>query len=870
MISIDREAMQKVQDAFCLANHVYCQCVGRNMVPITEFSGTSQEREFVEQNFPWDARQMLCYSFSDGVGEDVIEHVFLQDYLMARGIAVRGEGGELLGVWLVFGLDGERLPEDVYIPAEIRRIGAEDFEASVRLLDMLIGYYFAEKARSSALRTDISKAEETGRHMAGDLQKREVLTEMMTLLASEGGFFGTVEEALRMAGGFLKISECVLIDAAPDNAAVSVVAGWAREDTHSLRDVISGAQRETLPFLTERPYTVSSGVALPDAFAKFMEDYCVEAGVFLPLNIDEKPGMYLIFAMTGQKRKWSVEELRFMNDVKGAVHTTLVQRLARRSLERSCAVMGEILEHVNCGVCVTDVFSGETLYANGMFGAITQNPEDKRRLERLLQNPKVPADEALECHLTDSDCWYQVSFAEISWMDERQARMCVLHDITKSRQRREQMERQTKIDFLTGLQNRMSCEADIRQEIRMALRSGNQGAVICLDLDDFKLINDALGHRNGDVLLREMAGVLTAVRGVGQHCYRIGGDEFVILVTHENFSYLESIVRQLMNIFSKPWLLDGREYYCTVSAGVATFPKDGTDMETLLQRADLALYEAKRKGKQRAEHYSEAIPQLSKRRLDLEKSLRRAVEQGCKEFQIYYQPLIDVTKPDKPCCGAEALLRWDSPEWGIVMPSEFVPLTEYLGLIVPIGEHVLMEACARCKYWNDFGHPEYRINVNLSVVQLLQNDIVDVVRRALETSEINPNNLTLEVTEGLAINNLERMRTVLGEIKALGVRLALDDFGTGYSSLNHIRSLPIDVVKIDRCFVSDMGEDDFSDAFVRTMSELADTLDLHVCVEGVEQEHQQDTLSGLKVNMIQGFLYDEPLPVKEFEEKYLF
>ena len=202
-------------------------------------------------------------------------------------------------------------------------------------------------------------------------------------------------------------------------------------------------------------------------------------------------------------------------------------------------------------------------------------------------------------------------------------------------------------------------------------------------------------------------------------------------------------------------------------------------------------------------------------------------------------------------------------------PADFIPLSEYLGLIVPIGEHVLIEACKRCKYWNDFGHPEYKVNVNLSVVQLLQKDIVDTVENALIVSGITPENLTLEVTEGLAINDMEAMKKILNGIKELGVRVALDDFGTGYSSLNHIKSMPLDVIKIDRCFVNGVGTDAFSDAFVKTVSKLADAIDVNVCVEGVEEERQREALDDMNIQMIQGFLYDRPLTQDEFERKYL-
>ena len=215
------------------------------------------------------------------------------------------------------------------------------------------------------------------------------------------------------------------------------------------------------------------------------------------------------------------------------------------------------------------------------------------------------------------------------------------------------------------------------------------------------------------------------------------------------------------------------------------------------------------------------------------------------------------------------MIRWNSTELGFIPPSDFIPLAEYLGLINPIGEFVLFEAVKRCKYWNDCGHPDYKVNVNISVIQLLQPDFVAKVKQVLDRVRINPKNVTLEVTESLAINDMERMKKVLKALKKLGVCVALDDFGTGYSSLNHIREMPIDVIKIDKCFVDNLSEDEFAGAFIKMVSELAKTIGVAVCVEGVEQRKQLEALKDMQVDMIQGYYYGKPMPVKEFEKIYL-
>jgi predicted signal transduction protein with EAL and GGDEF domain len=359
------------------------------------------------------------------------------------------------------------------------------------------------------------------------------------------------------------------------------------------------------------------------------------------------------------------------------------------------------------------------------------------------------------------------------------------------------------------------------------------------------------------------------VEGISESCYRMGGDEFVIIVPPEHYGRLEGILEDIQAIFSKPWYLKDADYYCTMSMGVCTYPDDGDSVDDLIKKADIAMYEAKKKGKNRIARYTSNLNSVSNKRLDMEKNMRDATSDNCNEFRVYFQPIIDIQKPGTPCVGAEALVRWNSAALGFIPPADFIPLAEYLGLITPIGNYVLREACYACKKWNDEGHPDYKVNVNLSVVQLLQSDITEVVRQALQDTGINPRNLTLEVTESLAINDMKRMKIILNSIRKLGVRIALDDFGTGYSSLNHIREIPLDVIKVDQSFVKDLAEDEYSQSFIKMVAELASAIDVNICVEGIETKEQYKVLEGMKVSLVQGYYFDKPLPREEFELKYI-
>ena len=465
--------------------------------------------------------------------------------------------------------------------------------------------------------------------------------------------------------------------------------------------------------------------------------------------------------------------------------------------------------------------------------------------------------------------WYDLHQTEIDWVDGRKVSFSALHDITDKKIYQRKIEQQAYTDFLTGLYNRMCCERDLAQYIQKAEAEGGKGGLLYLDLDDFKHINDGLGHQYGDVLLKSISHSLQRIPEIHNTCYRMGGDEFVIVVPPESIARFDGIVEEIKEIFSKPWFLKNADYYCTMSMGICYFPEDGSSVQDLIKKADIAMYEAKKSGKNRVAVYSDNISSTSNKRLDMEKNMRDATAGDYKEFEVYYQPIIDIQKEGTPCVGAEALVRWNSAPLGFIPPSDIIPLAEYLGLINPIGNHVMKEACKACQYWNTHGHPEFKVNVNLSVVQLLQTDIVETIEETIRRSGINPHNLTLEVTESLAINDMERMKKILNQIRGLGARIALDDFGTGYSSLNHIREIPLDVIKVDQSFVSDLTEDSYSQSFNKMVAELAGAIGVSICIEGIETREQYKVLEGMKVRLVQGYYFDRPMTRKDFDKKYI-
>ena len=470
----------------------------------------------------------------------------------------------------------------------------------------------------------------------------------------------------------------------------------------------------------------------------------------------------------------------------------------------------------------------------------------------------------IEKYSAESGLWFEIRFTNLVWIDGSEVIVCTASDITQKKKSQQKIEFQAHNDFLTGLYNRMKCESDLKKIIKQSIKDGVKGALMFIDLDDFKHINDGLGHQYGDVLLQQIAAGLQSIVGLRGKCYRMGGDEFVAIVMPDMFSELERIANKVKDMFNKPWYLMETEYFCTMSMGIAVFPDDSKDVHEIIRLADIAMYESKKNGKNGYTFYDSCSKLNTARRLDIENSMRQAVTSGIEEFVVFYQPVVDVRTGE--CSSCEALVRWDSKALGFMGPGDFIPLAEYLGLITSIGDYVLEEACRQCRYWNEHGIPDFHINVNLSVVQLLQKDVAETVARILKKTGVNPKNIVLEITESFAINDMDRVLDIIKGIKKLGPRIALDDFGTGYSSLNYIKQLPLDIIKVDKTFIDDIVEDEYAQAFIKLIVELSDTIDTDIIVEGVENEAQLNILKELGVDYIQGFYYGKPVPAYEFEK----
>lgn len=869
---IDEKALKRWQDKFCSATNVYAYCIDSDGQPITEISGRDTDIEQIKRAVSEEALRSIFKRVTEGgLEEQAVEETAAANLRLAA-VSIMLEG-KVAAVWIVFGiLTNEEESGGENEPSYDFEYGVTEREFYYALDLLRDTTYALLKIRFSMLdaEAETRRSRYSEHEMSASLKRGEAIADVVQLLESDDTIEAIMTDVLRILGTYLDISTAVLCRIHKSGGLMDIAGEWCNKGVVSNFD-----KTKDLPcgevLKTDKVLVLSAGSVWDAAERDKMKFFGVKALIVIPIVVGGTINLYACFGENAKERQWRVEEVKFLNDGVKILQGIITKRIQKNSLAGSYASLEMILDNVGSSIYVRDMHTREVLFANRGLRNNFSKEIKNQTLDLLFEKDLIKGNRRgkQEVYQEERERWYDLYYTHITWVDGRPVTLFAIYDITEKKVYQKKIEQQAYTDFLTGLYNRLCCERDLARHIDEAKKDGSKGALLYLDLDDFKHINDGLGHQYGDVLLKAISHSLQRVEEIENSCYRVGGDEFIIIIPPKSRSKFDQIIADIKQIFVKPWFLKDADYYCTMSMGIVDFPDEGESVHELIKKADIAMYEAKKLGKNRVALYSDKIDSSSNRRLDMEKNMRDAAVSGYKEFEVYFQPIMDIQLPGTPCTGAEALIRWNSEELGFITPAEFIPLAEYLGLINPIGNYVLRESCFFCKQWNDNGHPNYKVNVNLSVVQLLQTDIVEIVAQTLKDTGINPRNLTLEVTESLAINDMERMKSILAKIKKLGVRIALDDFGTGYSSLNHIREIPFDVIKVDQSFVKDLAGDAYSQSFIRMVAELADAIDVSICVEGIETKEQYKVLEGMKVRLVQGYYFDKPLPRAEFENRYV-
>ncbi|MGE8206706.1 EAL domain-containing protein [Heyndrickxia sp. NPDC080065] len=441
----------------------------------------------------------------------------------------------------------------------------------------------------------------------------------------------------------------------------------------------------------------------------------------------------------------------------------------------------------------------------------------------------------------------------------------IVRDQTEKWESNEKINFMTLHDHLTGLWNRRALMEHLQCEIVKSKKQNREFALLYIDIDRFKYFNDTLGHQAGDVLLKQTAERLKNIKVVNYRVYRLGGDEFVILLREHEKREVNRISKNILALFNIPFNINDQDYYITPSIGISLFPADGQDSETLIKNADSALLQVKEKGKGHFRFYRTDMNNAFPNYILMEAHLRKAIEMN--EFVMHYQPQVNL-KTGK-IKTFEALLRWQNRKFGDVPPSQFIPLAEETGLIIPIGEWVIQSVCAQLGEWRKKGHRDIRVAVNISPKQFLQINLPDIIHEALLLNNLPSSALEIEITEG-AMEDTSAALSMLHRLKELGIIISVDDFGTGYSSLNYLKRFPIDILKIDQSFVREIQVNEKDAAITKTIIHLAHNLGMEVIAEGVEEKDQVQFLVSADCQKAQGYYFSRPVCAEEIEQKVLY
>jgi diguanylate cyclase (GGDEF)-like protein/PAS domain S-box-containing protein len=608
------------------------------------------------------------------------------------------------------------------------------------------------------------------------------------------------------------------------------------------------------------------------------------ASIALPLASESAAfGALTIYA--GEPDAFDAQEVAVLTELASDLAYGIAALRTRAERDRALKdlqLAAKVFEESKEGILITDA-DCRILAVNGAFTSITGYSADEVR----GLNPRVLKSDRHDSSFF-ANMWAAIgqtghwmgeiwnrrkdgelfpALQSISAVRDRQGQLThylgIFGDISSNKESEARISYLTQHDALTGLANRNMLFDRLEQALIHARRADRLVALVLLDIDGFKLINDGLGHVAGDFVLKEVAARLSGACRPGDTVARLGGDAFVLVLSdlaHENDA--ASLARNLLAVVAAPMTVDGHEVVVTASLGVALFPRDGELAPALLKNADAAMHRAKELGRNSVQFYAPRMNARMLERLELEAGLRRAIER-C-EFVLYYQPKVELARGR--IIGAEALIRWRHPSMGMVSPGDFIPLAEETGLIIPIGEWVIETACGQLRSWLDAGLDDLVLSVNLSARQFQQDGLGEFVAAALRRHDLRARCLELEVTESAVMQDPEQTTAILSGLKAIGVRISLDDFGTGYSSLNYLKRFPIDTLKIDQSFIHDITSDPDDAAIARSVISLAHSLKHQVVAEGVETEAQLAFLRRHQCDQIQGYHFCRPLPADEFAQ----
>lgn len=712
---------------------------------------------------------------------------------------------------------------------------------------------------------------EAGKTLIDAHNKQQVVLNdiLMSLHASD--LDHALQIILDSTGAYLDTSRALLFRDSPDHTTCKVVYEWCNKGISSVMDL-----DYSITYSTEMPeiyvalqdtgmLLVNAGEIPENCREEFENEGLVSSAIFA-VYLDGEHYGFVCFDDCVVERRWDDDTARFLKNISNLISTVLVRQRSARLLEQSQKTCETVLNNLDSLIFAKHPETGEIIFANKAFklafGASCEGKNYRKYLDIDLLGELAAGDKRRgasstyhEYYNQQTDKWLGVSCDYATWVDGQKVCLVHCHDITSQKMYEETITRRAYLDHLTGLPNRYRCDVDLQRAIREAKMAGATGYVLFIDMDDFKIVNDCYGHDYGDGVLRSFAEFLKEHFHEPNMVFRFGGDEFLILISHEYADRLEEYLQLLMDRATKPWRALDKVFYCSLSIGVKDFPGNNENQKSIIKNADIAMYEAKKSGKNQYALYENILGDETIVRSHMEDLLRRSMLGNFEGFEVYYQPVQNVKTGRLK--GAEALLRMFGDDGEMLLPGDFMPLAEYLGFMVPIGEYVLRRAAEQCRRINEAGYPDFTMTVNLSSKQLNQKNIVSLLERILGESGVNLGNIIIGINEGLLAENAERMTAICTELTRAGLRLALDDFGGGTCSFLHLRDLPVEIIKISPQFIQ-QADDPYCRYFIETAIHMSHLMKKTVCVNGVEDADQMELCGRLGADFLQGFHFHRP------------
>lgn len=702
--------------------------------------------------------------------------------------------------------------------------------------------------------------------------KRQMVLNDILLGLHDADLDKALQIILDRTGAYLNTSRALLLKDSPDHKACEVMYEWLNQDIAPIEELgrhvtysvempeIHGALQKTGMFL------VNANEIPESCRREFEKQSLVSSAIFAVYLHGEHYG-FVCFDDCVVERTWDVETAAFLKNISNLISTVLTRVQTEKKLKTIQRTCETVLDNIDSYIFASHPETSAIIFANrafrNLFGSncLGKDSNDYISLrnaaphETKIFGDGIASAIRYELELERTGKWLSVTRELVPWVDGQIVNLVNCHDITVKKQYEDRITRLAYMDHLTDLPNRYGCDAVLRRSLADSQRTGEPGYLLFIDLDDFKVVNDCYGHDFGDGVLISFAQYVRSLFSPDNHVFRFGGDEFVIIINQCRTAKLHSYLDQMLARSQHAWASRGKAFHCTLSVGAVEFPAYGDEPGTLLKKADIAMYQAKKKGKNQYAVYTEGLDSDATQRSEVEHLLRNAMLNHFQGFEVFYQLYNDTHS--RNILGAEALVRMRSPDGELLLPEQFLSLAEYLGLIGPLGEFVLSHAAEQCRLINEDGLEHFSVTVNLSAKQFKQTDIVHRLEEILNRSGVDFGNIIIAINEGVAIGELERMLVLCGELRKKGIRVALDDFGSGNASFINMRNLPVDIVKVSSKYI-DTIQDEFTGYFIRLVTDVSHHTGKKVCLNGVENKAQLDFCREIGMDMAQGFLLHRP------------